>query len=75
VDRSAFLADADLTCANLPMGSIPDEIQSWLDRGWKLGSFEEYYLKRQDDDSAIETAVTTEFDANNCEGDVELWRR
>jgi hypothetical protein len=43
IDRQVFLAKAKLIHVNLPIPYIADEIRSWLNRGWKLGSFEELY--------------------------------
>jgi hypothetical protein len=43
VDREVFFARSSLTSVDLPIACILDDIQSWIDLGWRLGSYEETY--------------------------------
>lgn len=42
-DRGLFLAHSSLVHSGLPIAYIPAELSSWVDRGWRLGSFDEDY--------------------------------
>lgn len=43
MDRSCFLADANLFMEGVPIAMIPREIRSLIDCGWKYGSFQDSY--------------------------------
>ncbi len=45
VDRELFFGQSSLTSFDLPIAFIPMEIRSWLDRGWRFGSYEDAYGK------------------------------
>jgi len=45
VDREVFLADSSSSSVGFPIALIPLEIRDWIDRGWKLGSYEDFYEK------------------------------
>ncbi len=43
IDRAIFFAHTCLFSHDIPLAFIPLEVQSWLDRGWRLGSYEELF--------------------------------
>lgn len=48
VDRRVFLAYISLSSLGLPMAHISDDLQMWLDVGWKFGSHEDRYQEPSD---------------------------
>jgi len=48
IDREVFLAHTSLTTQDEPLAFIPDSIRSWLDLGWKLGSYHDTYGDEDD---------------------------
>lgn len=43
IDREVFLAKTCLISHDEPLAFIPDTIRSWLDLGWKLGTYHDTY--------------------------------
>ncbi|REJ65360.1 MAG: hypothetical protein DWQ31_18350 [Planctomycetota bacterium] len=43
VDRNTFLSSTVLVNHGMPIAEIADELRSWIDRGWRLGSYEDKY--------------------------------
>lgn len=42
-DRTVFFAHTCLFSHDVPLAFIPLDVQSWLDRGWRFGSYEELF--------------------------------
>ncbi|MEX0585345.1 MAG: hypothetical protein WD176_01785, partial [Pirellulales bacterium] len=63
IDRKIFLATTSLSSHGMPMALIPDILQGWLARGWRLGSYMETYQEPEDDaEGAADPAVPYEED-------------
>jgi len=45
MDREVFLASSRMINAGLPIALIPEELRSWVDRGWRLGSYKDVYAQ------------------------------
>ena len=68
LDRQVFMATTHLTIQNDPIATIPYEIGSWIDRGWRLGSYEDAYEQpedTEDDSSEVTTESVDEWDEDN----------
>lgn len=46
IDREVFFAKTTSSYFGEPIASIPLELRSWIERGWKLGSYEDTYEKQ-----------------------------
>jgi hypothetical protein len=77
IDRQVFLAKAKLVHVNLPIPYIADEIRSWLDRGWRLRSFEELYEADYEAYPASDEMTVKPYDAADgkeaIDDNKELW--
>ncbi len=69
LDREVFLAHTSIVCVDEPMAFIPGDLRSWIDRGWRLGSFEDNY---GDNDDTEEDSVDN--DEVNVDADEEYAR-
>lgn len=47
-DRKVFLATTHNILSGFPFATIPDEVRSWLDNGWRLGSWMEHYQQEEE---------------------------
>jgi hypothetical protein len=45
IDRGVFFANSSSSFTGFPIACIPLEIRSWIDRGWRLGTYEDTYEK------------------------------
>lgn len=56
VDRQVFMAHTELYSHDLPMADIPADLKSWLDLGWRVGSYADHYEEPDygDDDDTDE---------------------
>jgi len=61
IDRQVFLAKTTLIHQDLPMVLIPEVLRSFIDRGWRLGSYLEKYEG--------EDELTTEDEADPCKSE------
>jgi hypothetical protein len=60
LDRQRFLASTSLTSHDFPIAEIPLLIGEWIDRGWRLGSYEDAYAEEVEykhDPSLLEPVV------------------
>lgn len=79
VERKVFLARTYLVHCGLPFAFIPDEIRSWVDNGWRLGSYRDGYGGDvgEDDEQAEESA--TAEDTNDWsqfdDDELDAWRK
>jgi hypothetical protein len=64
MDRSVFLATTSMDSGDTPFDEIPDEIRSWIDRGWRLGSHLDVYPKDMDEPEEAESPGTSVEDDN-----------
>jgi hypothetical protein len=65
VDRKIFLARTSMTYMDEPLAFIPDALRSWLDLGWAIGSYLDWYGTAEedsDDEIAVDSMTETEFD-------------
>jgi hypothetical protein len=68
LDRQVFMATTQLIDHNLPLAAIPDEIANWIERGWRLGSYEDAYEQpeaTEDDSSEIAAESVDEWDEDD----------
>jgi hypothetical protein len=68
LDRQVFMATTQLIDHNLPIAAIPDEIANWIERGWRLGSYEDAYKQpeeTEDDSSEITTESVDDWDEDD----------
>jgi len=56
-DRQVFLASSVLICHDFPMPEIPGIVRTWIDMGWRLGSYLDTY-PAPDDEASDETNAT-----------------
>jgi hypothetical protein len=47
MDRQLFLAVAHHGYSDFPIATIPDEVRTWVARGWRLGSWMDWYERRE----------------------------
>lgn len=47
IDRETFFAHTGTPLVDDPIALIPMKIQSWIDRGWRLGSYESTYEQEE----------------------------
>ncbi len=74
LDRQVFLVNAKAISVNLPIAFIPLDIMSWLERGWRLGSFEEAYQDESDKPTRERTPKTIAMYSHDDLGDeAEHW--
>jgi hypothetical protein len=69
LDRHRFLAATSLTSEDFPIAEIPWLIRDWIERGWRLGSYEDAYegeVEYQHDPLLIEPIV--DIDVEDEEG-------
>lgn len=69
IDRKVFFGLTRLTSVGVPIAIIPFDIRSWMDRGWRFGSYEDTYGK-PDGRSNRATAKPIMIDWDPCEEDV-----
>jgi hypothetical protein len=77
IDRHVFMARTSHTSHDLPIGFIPYDIRSWLDRGWKFGSLEDRYPTSDDEiEFNAEINSRSEEDDGNTSADdhSEKWQ-
>lgn len=43
MDRQVFLATTRIEQGDIPLALIADELRAWVERGWQVGSHEDYY--------------------------------
>jgi hypothetical protein len=44
IDRQVFLAETGIVNTSIPVAEIPDDLCSWIERGWRFGSFADAYV-------------------------------
>ncbi|MFA9476939.1 hypothetical protein ACERK3_01405 [Phycisphaerales bacterium AB-hyl4] len=71
IDREVFLATTSLSSHGMPMAMIPDVLQGWLARGWRLGSYMETYP--EPDDDAEEAPDPAAADEEDLEDEMDRW--
>ncbi|MDB5295609.1 MAG: hypothetical protein JWO31_1592 [Phycisphaerales bacterium] len=47
MDRGTFLAESHHIHESFPIASIPDEVRTWVARGWRPGSWKDWYEERE----------------------------
>jgi len=68
LDRKLFFAETTLVSSGFPIALILDDIRSWVDRSWQLGSIEDLYATEEE-----ETEGEEEGDGSTqCEEGEEL---
>jgi hypothetical protein len=62
LDRQRFLGSTSLTSHDFPIAEIPDLIRAWINRGWRLGSYEDTYEEEAEEkaDILLTESVTDE---------------
>lgn len=51
LDRKVFLGQTTLSSLDLPMEDIPADLRSWLDVGWRFGSYADHYESHEAEDA------------------------
>jgi hypothetical protein len=69
--RQVFLAKTQISSSGLPMAMIPYEVRSWVDRGWRLGSWMDSY--RQDEAAETSDRKVPSETPHWDDDDMERW--
>ena len=56
-DRRVFLVDSSASTLDFPIALIPDELRSWIERGWRLGSYRDNYEQDEEEDELESEAI------------------
>ena len=77
VDRSRFTAET-FFIQDLPIALIADEIQSWIDIGWDLGSHTDDFPDVYDDSDSLDQEEAAEDEASKADesvDDMDDWQK
>ncbi|MAT73371.1 MAG: hypothetical protein CMJ58_28135 [Planctomycetaceae bacterium] len=66
-DRSRFTAYTEMSQHDFPIASIPDELNAWIDRGWRLGSSADVFDDAHDSGGGDEEVETTDSPRDDFE--------
>lgn len=73
-DRQVFMAHSELCSHDLPMEEIPLDLKSWLDLGWRIGSYADYYKEPDYGEDEKDTNSEDEEDGDSFPVDEEFER-
>lgn len=71
MDRQVFLAKTQLIDCGAPLALIPHAVRSWVDRGWRLGSWMDSY--RQDKGAEASGRETPSGTSRWDDDEMEQW--
>ena len=75
IDRETFFANSSSSLVDFPIALIPLEIRSWIDRGWRLGSYEDTYEKEDKRVTRFQRKpIACKWDWDD-EDEAEKWQR
>jgi len=72
VDREVFLAHTQLMNQDLPILEIPADIKSWIELGWRLGSYADKYEFTEDDDDVVLNVPKEDADQDDWKTQLQL---